>query len=232
MNYGNAQLQDRLAAEYVLGTLRGRARRHMQKLLPRHGDWQRRVIEWEERLMPLNDELAPVTPRASVWRAVERKLGLGGAQPASRGPGWLWPALTAGFALLSLALGWLLLDRPPEQPYEPAPPSYVSVIPDEDDRALWLLEVREDRILTRAVADIPPESGRSYELWMLPADGSPPISLGLLPRAGSLESVLTQRQLTALGKAGGVAVSLEPEGGSPTGQPSGPVVYTAPLARS
>lgn len=228
MKYDDPELQDRLAGEYVLGTLHGRARRRMQKLLSRNAGLQRLVVAWEERLMPLNDELAPVRPPASVWRALQQRLGVAARQPALGGPEKLWRALAAGFALLSLVLGWLLA----EHPFEPGPPTYVSVVPDAEGRALWLLQLREDaaEIHAKAVADIPPQAGKSYELWMLPADGSPPISLGLLPGSGSAESTVPRDKFRALGEAGGLAVSLEPEGGSPTGQPTGPVLYTAPIA--
>ena len=70
---------------------------------------------------------------------------------------------------------------------------------------------------------------QAYELWMLPADG-PPRSLGLLPvSGGEARHEIPPALLALLGNAQGLAVSLEPAGGSPTGQPTGPVLYQAPI---
>jgi anti-sigma-K factor RskA len=76
------------------------------------------------------------------------------------------------------------------------------------------------------------QGGRDYdyELWALPA-GAPPVSLGVLPATGGASRhALSSRQLDALAASMQVAVSIEPAGGSPTGQPTGPVVLTAPLS--
>jgi anti-sigma-K factor RskA len=77
---------------------------------------------------------------------------------------------------------------------------------------------------------VQPQSGRSFELWALP-DGGAPVSLGLLPAAGSVSRELSAAQRAALQSATKVAVSLEPAGGSRTGAPTGPVLYVAPLER-
>ena len=67
------------------------------------------------------------------------------------------------------------------------------------------------------------------ELWLLPAD-RPPVSLGLLEPAGDNRRPLTPEVERMLQAGAMLAVSLEPPGGSPTGQPTGPVVSTGKLA--
>ncbi|MBA3563321.1 MAG: anti-sigma factor [Gammaproteobacteria bacterium] len=229
MNYEDPRLQDALASEYALGTLHGRARRRLETLAAENARLHGRIVAWQERLMPLNDELMPVVPPATVWHAIEQKLGLMAARPRSGAPGSprLWRALAAGFALLSLVLGLLLLDEPPE----PVTPEYMSIMTDAEGTPLWLLQMDEDTRIMRArvLATLQPGAGRSYEAWMLPADGSAPISMGVLPESGTGESLLAAEKFAALARASGLAVSLEPEGGSPTGQPTGPVLYSAPL---
>jgi anti-sigma-K factor RskA len=76
------------------------------------------------------------------------------------------------------------------------------------------------------VHDLPP--GKSHELWALP-EGGTPVSLGLMPHTGDQHRVLTPEQREALKRARQIAVSLEPEGGSPTGAPA-EVLLVAPLA--
>ena len=73
-------------------------------------------------------------------------------------------------------------------------------------------------------------ANHSYELWVLPADGGNPVSLGLMPTKGDAERTLNAQQRELLLTARNIAVSLEPAGGSPTGLPTGPVVIVAPIA--
>jgi anti-sigma-K factor RskA len=56
------------------------------------------------------------------------------------------------------------------------------------------------------------------ELWALGAGETRPRSLGVLPASGT-------RMVAALPPGTQLLVSLEPRGGSPTGQPTGPVLY-------
>jgi anti-sigma-K factor RskA len=62
MDYARPELADRLAAEYVSGTLRGPARRRFETLLAAHPQLRRTVREWEDRLMPLTTVIEPVPP--------------------------------------------------------------------------------------------------------------------------------------------------------------------------
>src|SRR5687767_11202980 len=87
---------------------------------------------------------------------------------------------------------------------------------------------RPDRRST--VNDRPIPAANSYELWMLP-EGRAPVSLGLLPGTGNAALPLDAEALAVLAQTMTLAVSLEPAGGSPTGAPTGPVLFTAPLLR-
>ena len=49
MDYSRPELADRLAAEYVLGTLRGPARRRFEALLPAHPALNRAMLDWQRR---------------------------------------------------------------------------------------------------------------------------------------------------------------------------------------
>jgi anti-sigma-K factor RskA len=229
MRYDEVELLDRIAREYVVGTLRGRARRRFETLLRSNATAQTRVRAWEDRLLPLSLGLEPVTPQASVWQGVESRLDggttLGGderaAPPPRRRFGW---AVAAMLAIAAIGLSWLTLRT--------GPPEAVAVLAPEGQSAIWNVEAFPDRERIRIVVagEIPAQPGKSYELWALP-EGGAPVSLGLMPATNETRR-LNEAQLAALAASKQIAVSLEPAGGSTTGAPTGPVLYVGTVSRA
>jgi anti-sigma-K factor RskA len=230
MKTANRELLDRLAAEYVLGTLRYRARRRFERWLlsPQVGAL---VKAWEDRLAGLEPRLEPVAPPDTVWRGIEDKLEL---RKSRRRPAMRWLAIAASLAFFVMA-GILLTSRQPGIDVPPVPQlarTGVSDLQADPQTIYWRVEVLGDnqelRLHVHTVHELPP--GKTHELWALPEGGSP-VSLGLLPHTGDHHRALSPAQQAALAGAKQIAVSLEPEGGSPTGAPTGPVLLVAPLAR-
>ena len=140
----------------------------------------------------------------------------------------LWRGLAfAGFAL-AFALGITMLAPRSERPFE----SVVVVLAGPDAKAALVATAeRGSRYLTvKAVAPVDLARDRSLELWMLP-DGKPPLSLGLVPGAGIDRVAVRAPVGIALQDVPALAVSLEPSGGSPSGAPTGPVLYTGKVER-
>jgi hypothetical protein len=108
MKSGNRELVDRLAAEYVLGTLRGRARRRFERWLvsPQVGDI---VKGWEARLAGLEPRLEAVTPPSTVWRGIENRLAL------RRKPVTRWLAVAASLLVFAV-IGFYAMRQPPAVP--------------------------------------------------------------------------------------------------------------------
>ena len=109
----------------------------------------------------------------------------------------------------------------------------MAVFADEASQALWIIsaDVERGRLIAETPGVQPAADDRVYELWALPAGGTP-MSLGVLRTAsGRYESDLTPSLVAAVEESLGLAISLEPPGGSPTGVPTGPVVYQASLIR-
>ena len=219
MKSGNRELVDRLAAEYVLGTLRGRARRRFERwfVSPQVGAL---VKAWEQRLAGLEPRLEPVTPPATVWRGIENKLEL---RKMQRRPTLRRLAIAA--SLIFFVTVGVFITRPtaPEL-------TQLSSIQADAQTIYWRVEILGDHqelnLHVHVVHDLPP--GKSHELWALP-EGGTPVSLGLMPHTGDHHRVLTATQRAALAKSKQIAVSLEPEGGSPTGSPT-EVLLAAPLS--
>lgn len=228
MRSANRELVDRLAAEYVLGTLRGRARRHFERWLvsPQVGTM---VKQWEGRLAGLEPPIERVAPAPEVWRGIEQRLALrrvGGA-PASR---WLAIAASLLFFVVigAFAVFW--------NGGTTLRPTQVASIQENASTIYWRVELLGDNqeLALHVQSAHGLEAGKSLELWVLPApgvNGGKPVSLGLLPTSGEQRRVLTAAQRSALVGAKNLAVSLEPAGGSPTGLPTGPVLHVAPIQR-
>lgn len=221
MNRNDPQTLDLLAAEFALGTLAGAARRRFERWFAADPFVARRVHAWEERLAGLNFRLEPVAPSPAVWATIERRIG-----PSQAGR---WRNLAAAVvAAAVLGLGWFLW-----QETRDLPPQAQALIANQAGEALWRVELAADggRVDISALGAITLPDQRSLELWALPPDAAP-VSLGLLPARGRVERALDARQRAAIGLAVNVAVSDEPLGGSPTGAPTGAVLYVAAVARS
>jgi anti-sigma-K factor RskA len=222
MRPDDPELIDRLAAEYVLGTLRGRARQRFERWRTSSRLVDERCLMWEERLVPLAAGITMRTPPARVWTGIRARLGL--AEPYRRSR--VRNLALAASVLLLVALGAVLYWTT----FVPGQPTQIATIATPAGVAAWKVEVlgRSARLVMRAGVLPAIPSGRAYELWALPA-GRPPVSLGVLPGTGTSRHALSAAQQRALAEASQVAVSIEPSGGSPTGQPTGPVVFVAPL---
>jgi anti-sigma-K factor RskA len=221
------RLLSMLAAHYVLGTMRGAARRRLERWRARSPELDVQCWYWEERLMPLLQGLKPLEPPSRVWRGIRLRLRLAQSAPARtrrRVAAW------AAALLLAVGLGAVLYwsQVTPEKPLEAA------LIADPSGAPVWQVEVygradAERYLSVHTTGRATPPAGRTYELWALPKNGDP-VSLGVLPQGqGTSQRVLTQLQREALSRSEKIAVSVEPVGGSPTGQPTGPVVFLTTL---
>jgi len=168
-----------------------------------------------------------------VWQRIEQRLWPTAAAPVAE-PWWqrlaLWRGATAAAGVAALAMAVLMTAPPPALPpvvvvlqstAETAPggASFIVASIAGDGRAL----------VARPLQPVGLQGDRVLELWSVPAAGNPS-SLGLISASGA--TVLPRGRLPATLLKGGtaaLAVSVEPPGGSPTGVPTGPVVYVGRL---
>ncbi|VFU07728.1 anti-sigma factor [Methylocella tundrae] len=229
-----------LAAEYVLGTLHADERTLFTSVLVHDADTRSAVAAWEQRLAPLSVAVAEVAPSPGVWERIEgalpspRPFGVlevGRADDSSAPPTALrrslnrWRAAALAAGALAAGLAVFILDR---QLMHPAvQPTYVAVVNRGGD--LPALVVRVDlangSVYVRPVSTQTP-SGKSLELWYIGA-GKAPKSMGLV---GGIAIKMPLPAGLSLDKAS-FAVTVEPEGGSPSGDPTGPVVYSGQLIK-
>jgi len=244
MDYSRPELADRLAAEYVAGTLRGPARQRLESLLPAHPALRNAVRAWQDRLMPLTLAITPQQPSPEVWKRIEQRIGAAGkttlspsARAAGSGASWRQLAFWRGLAgLASTAAVVLAVVLAVPQPAQPpivvvlgpaAPPADGGVA-----AASFVASISPDgrSMVTRPIANVRLESNRSLELWALPKArpgqaAEAPRSLGVISADGA---TVVQRG-KVLDDVDALALSLEPRGGSPTGKVTGPVLYVGKL---
>jgi len=217
---------DALAASYVLGTLPGRARARLARAARTDTVVAQTIRGWEQRLAPFADSAPPITPSPQVWRRIALRLGLDVVRRSERGPWWtrvaFWRAAALASFVVAVGLGVSLM-----RPAQEAAPPIVVVLAGQDARpALIATLARDSRTMTvKTVGGAPVPADKSLELWMLP-EGAAPRSLGLVPATGVGTVTLPALPDVALANVPALAVSLEQAGGSPTGAPQGPVLYT------
>lgn len=250
MDYGRRTLAEALAAQYAAGLLRGGARRRFEALLPGHPALREAVAAWQQRLMPLTAVIPPVDVPPAVWQRIAQRLW---PQPAPA-PWWqrlgLWRGATAVAAVAGLSLALLLQQQTADHRAQltqlaarhaaqqaarvDAPPVVVVLQATEagTPRTTLVAGVSGDgrALVMRPLQPVALPAGRALELWAVPPQGAPR-SLGLIAANGVtvLQRDRLPASLLATGQTAALAVSVEPPGGSPTGAPSGPVVYAGKL---
>jgi anti-sigma-K factor RskA len=222
MNVILGELPDRLAAEYVLGTLAGGARRRFDALLPAHPALRHAVAAWESRLLPMALNAETVQPDARVWGAIESKLGWAmpaAAQPASAWRLRFWQLFAAGATVAAVVLATV-------PRHEPVAAPMIVVLHATKGSETIVAGLSPDRtqLSIQPLQRVALTSDQSLELWALKKDG-PPASLGVI--AADKLTAINQKTLPKDTK--GLAVSLEPLGGSKTGAPTGPVLFVGDL---
>ncbi len=232
MDYSRPELADRLAAEYVAGTLRGPARRRFEALLPAHATLRAATRAWQDRLMPLTASVTPQQPSAAVWQKIEQRIQPTRAPAAPLPSGWwrqlaFWRAFSGVAAVAVVSLSVLLANPGPAQPpiivvlSSTAPAEGGAVVP-----ASFVASISADgrAMVTRPLMNVSLQADKALELWSVPPSGAPR-SLGLISASGA--TVFSKRKV--LEGTAALAVSLEPPGGSPTGAPTGPVLFVGKL---
>lgn len=217
------ELRQRLAAEYVVGTLRGHARRRFEGWMHNDAALRRSVAEWEDKLMPMAEFAPGQVPPARVWRAIERRLNLSrrGAGGWSGDAAGFWRWLGLGASAVAAVLAFVLVTGRPDAPAV----DYVAALTDDKAQTALLLTAdgRRRRLDVRLVAAAPVPADRQLQLWAVPKAGAPR-SLGLLP--GQAQAGLALPAAALADDVALLAVSLEPKGGSPDPKgPTGPILY-------
>jgi anti-sigma-K factor RskA len=232
---------DDLAAEYVLGTLDAAERAEVERRLRSDARLAQAVAAWERRLDPLLEPSSPVAPPGTSFAVISARIdALRPAKPAPKGARGAeiirlrrrvqtWRR--AAIAVSAIAASLLVFIGVRE--LRPVPEArFVAVLAGDDRNPAFVAAVNvKDRaiMVMRLGEPLAPAPGHSHELWALGGGREAPQSLGLLSAASRIPADRLGQLDPSTLAATTFAISLEPEGGSPTGQPTGPVVFTGKL---
>jgi len=226
MNYLRPELLDRLAAAHALRTLSPRAARRFEAVLRSSHEARAAVTAWHERLNQLAVSVPAVQPSPAVWQAIQQRIA---PAPQRRRQPWWWPVLGTAFGVV-MAVG-LVREQPEWVGITPAStetvaPAYVGILTNSANEPVVLASsLRHGKVLTlKMLKPVTPPEGQVARLWALPADGSPPFALGLVPDGNKGRLTLSATSEALFAKVGRLAVSFEPAGGG--NQPGGPFVLS------
>lgn len=245
------------AAEYVIGTLSPVERTAFEASIESDTSTKDDVQFWERVFGSLNASVSPEAPAPDVWDRIEEALPdieggellmtkadqptaktavaandnvLAGVLKSRRR--WRFGAIAA--TLAAIGLGTYIYTNDLASPGAPEQQQaqvldgkgYVAVVNANGDQPSLIINIDgETGLVTVRSTGVSRPEGKSLELWYVP-EGEKAISVGLVGESG-----IDLKDLTA--KSGDLlAISLEPQGGSPTGTATGPVIYTGKLVEN
>jgi anti-sigma-K factor RskA len=227
MRRRDSDFREAIAAEYILGVLHGAARRRLERMRREDRELDRVIHHYEARFAALGLEVPTLEPAPGFRQHLRQRLGIADparTPPAGRTRSWWAGLAVAAVLVLTVVLSWRALIPSPV----PRPPMAVSLIRDPAHRTTFVAVVSAGArsVLVYPVGHPAIPSGRTLELWALEA-AHPPVAIGFFAKARSAYRYGMPR--TARLHLVGLAVSIEPPGGSPRPYPTGPIVGQGPM---
>ncbi|CCV03887.1 conserved hypothetical protein [Mesorhizobium metallidurans STM 2683] len=217
---------DLFAAEYVLGVLAADERQIASRRIDADAAFARLVDAWEVHLSPMAAAYPEAEPPIRVKEATDRRLF------AAQSRGGLWSSLAFWRGLAAAAVAALAIYiavpyvRPTvEQPQERL---VASLAADGSDVKYLVVYDAARRDVGLSLVSGGRAAGKDFELWMIEGKNAP-VSMGIIPAGQTTHLAVTPAVQQKLAQGAVLAVSVEPTGGSPTGQPTGPVVAAGDL---
>ena len=143
---------------------------------------------------------------------------------------WRWATGVLATLCLALIVAAVIARDPPDF----SDIAIVAVVRDGERRPVWAIRLARaaHQIAADTLRDEPAPPGRVYQLWLLVADRTGPRQLGLLPPSGRKRIAVSPENARLLAGIGELVVTLEPAGGSPSREPSGPPLFRGALERA
>jgi anti-sigma-K factor RskA len=230
-----------LAAEFVSGLLGPAERIEAEQRVERDPAFAELVAQWRTRLSDLDDTAPQVSPDPGLWQRIERQIGTSPQIADNAKPGILsrlWnsieglraaTAVSLASALVFAIVAGVALTYATREAFRK--PVYVAVLVSDDTRQPGAVvnAFADGRVEMIPLADINVPPGRALEIWTLWDRSVGPRSVGLIDRAQTVR--LNLDRLPPTGPDQLFEITLEPAGGSPTGRPTGPILFKGTTSR-
>ena len=220
---GDAELR---YGEYVLGVLDADERAAVAREVAASAEAAAAVLRWELKLLPLTELVPEVAPAPHVWTQIASATQA--SQPSDarlrrRGTLSRWRALAIGASALAAGLLVFVLLR--IAPVAVSPAYLASAIEASNGSVIWTatLDRGHGRLIVVPGTATPLPPSRAPELWVIPANAKP-VALGMIVPDRPITLILNGSLLAQVGPTAKLAISIEPPGGSPTGQPTGAII--------
>jgi anti-sigma-K factor RskA len=228
---------DLLAAELALGLLEGEELRAARVRAATDPDFTEAAARWEARLTPLAGEIAGVAPGPHVWEGIARAIAAAPAADANvvpiRRALSRWRAAAVGMTAVAASLALLMVyqsarEAPPIVASTPAPMMIATLSSPQTDASLSVAYDPQRASMLVTPGRLEGTAGHAHQLWIIPPDGAP-VSLGMVRPGAPLRMTVPAQLTQHFRTRATLAISVEPAGGSPTGQPTGPVIASGAL---
>ncbi|WDA41637.1 anti-sigma factor [Erythrobacter sp. BLCC-B19] len=240
-----------IAAEWALGLLEG------EELLAARGKYATdpafawRKEWWDDWFAPLSDAIPGAEPGDHVWDGIAARVSAAQAavstEPSAPAANvvelqakvrrWQWVAgissMAAAVALAFLAIVPMRIEQTPAAPIQvaAAAPMVATVPVGDSGLRLDVTYIPESKRMVVGAIGLTPDGVHDHELWLVPADGTPLQSLGVV-KPGEVRSMELPQAVTAkLGDGASLVLTREPIGGKPEGKDAGPVVAKGAFTR-
>jgi anti-sigma-K factor RskA len=254
MRLAQHPLLDALIGEYLFGSLRGPARRRFTRAIREEAFVAQRVDYWLARAQLQPSSVGAIEPSPEVWKAIARDLDLSSyvmsaqtisertnasvaGESAAHAPSWRrWfslpriVAITAAIVLVAMTIQTfapiLFASR-----FETI--ATLSSATSELSGTVTAARSSDGkRLQLKANRNLPTTAQQSFEVWLLPKEGSAPISVGVLNALNdkAIDVAVPQALIGRIEVGAKLAISVEPRGGSTTGAPTGPVVFVGAVS--
>ena len=215
-----------LAGEYVLGLLDTAEHATAQARAATDAAFAAEIDNWRERLALMASGSDTAAPE-HIWTNIVDALPRATEQAVGSGNLRLWQVLTAASVAVAAYLGFLVAN-PPVAPTVDTPPPLVAALGSENGKAAITAryDIQNGELL---ITPVSLDTGKLYpELWIVPADGKPR-TLGTMAMGKPTLVAVTPEMRTFMAAGGTLAITPEQQGGSPTGNPTGPIIASGKI---
>ena len=222
--------KEQLAIDYVLGTMDYGERKTIEALSEQDTELANLIEHWQKKMAPLLETVAPVTPSSNLFDQIQNQLPNQSQESSTDEVSHMrrklarWRAATVSATAMAAVLATVIFVSPAL--FRVSTDPFVAVFQQDDQQPAFLMSVDlNSKELTVRPITAEGQIGKTYQLWIVAEQlGSSPKSLGLVESLGQPTYKTISLDAEVLKKAT-FGISIEPQGGSPTGQPTGPAIH-------